>query len=317
VSPRPAAAPPAPRVSVIVPCRDHARFLPDAVASLRAQTMPSWECLVVDDGSIDDTPEVAGRLALQDSRVRVLRQEGRGCGSARNTGLDAARGQYVQFLDADDAILPTKLAAQLAALERAPGPALAICDYYNAPEHDLAVDDTSSGRYLSPRLEGTRPLVDLAARWERSLSIPAHCLLFDRRLFAGIRFDETLPSHEDWDCWLRVFALEPPVCFVDQRLAVYRRRAGSMSADRRVMRWTFLRAARRHRRALRHDPVLFAVLTAKLAEIDRLYRDVSPRGRVLRVGVAAGRAAARLAPAAIRRRLIRTVDLWLNRRASP
>ena len=301
---------PAPRVSVIVPCHDHARYLPDAVNSLRAQTMPSWECLVVDDGSTDDTPQVAARLALQDSRVRVLRQPWRGCAPARNTGLDAACGQYLQFLDADDAILPTKLAAQLAALDGAPGPALAICDYYNAPDHDLAVEDTNPHAYLSPRLEGTRPLVDLAARWERSLSIPAHCFLFDRRLFAGVRFDESLSSHEDWDCWMRIFALDPPVRFVDQRLAVYRRHAASMSADRREMRRSFLRAARRRRRALRQDPVLFAVLTAKLAEIERIYRDAGPTER-------SRRAATRLVPAAVRRRLLRPMFLWLDRWASP
>jgi len=306
MNPLPAGAP-APRVSVIIPCRNYGHYLPDAVASLRAQTMPSWECVVVDDGSTDDSAEVAARLAFGDSRLRLIRQPWQGCARARNTGLDAVRGQYVQFLDADDVIRPTKLAIQLAALEGSRRPALAICDYACAPDHDLEIEDTDS---LSPRLNGSRPLVDLAARWERSLSIPVHCFLFDRRLFAGIRFDERLLSHEDWDCWLRIFALDPPIHFIDKRLAVYRRHAGSESGNRRMMRRTFLRAARQQRRAFQHDPVLVAVLTAKIAEIERSYRDVSPRARVVR-------AATHVFPVGVRRRLIRPLFVWLDRRASP
>src|SRR5437867_4956354 len=94
-------------VSVIVPCRNGARFLAEALDSALAQTHPATEVIVVDDGSVDDTPAVLARYA---GRVRVLRQPNRGPSAARNAALGVARGEYVAFLDADDRFLPDQVA---------------------------------------------------------------------------------------------------------------------------------------------------------------------------------------------------------------
>ena len=78
------------KVSVIIPCYNQALFLPKAIASLQAQTLEDWECIIVDDGSTDNTAEVASNLALQDSRIRLLQKINGGSASARDLGLKHA-----------------------------------------------------------------------------------------------------------------------------------------------------------------------------------------------------------------------------------
>jgi len=268
-----------PLVSVVIPCRNHGAYLSIAVASVQAQDHQSWECIIVDDGSIDGSAEIAAALAARDTRIRLHRQPPRGLSAARNAGLHLARGEYVQFLDADDVIAPTKFSIQLAALVNASRPALAYCDYSLATAGDAPARPAS---YLSPRLAGARPVLDLAARWEKNLSIPAHCFLFDRQLFSGraIRFDEALPSHEDWDCWMEIFRAEPTVRYVDMKLATYVIRADSICSNRSRMRRGFLQALRKQQEHSRDDQQMRVVLTAKLADVRRAYRDCSRVDRI-------------------------------------
>lgn len=105
-----------PRVSVIVPTFNSVRTVGDAIASVRAQTLRSWELICVDDGSTDGTPDLLERAAAEDGRIRVLRQENAGPGVARNRALDQARGEFVYCLDADDLIDPGFLEAAASAL---------------------------------------------------------------------------------------------------------------------------------------------------------------------------------------------------------
>jgi glycosyltransferase involved in cell wall biosynthesis len=92
-------------VTVVIPCFNQARYLPDAIRSAFAQTHPPVECIVVDDGSTDETSEVAAAFG-----TRVIRQANRGVSQARNAGLGAARAELIVFLDADDVLLPDALA---------------------------------------------------------------------------------------------------------------------------------------------------------------------------------------------------------------
>ena len=112
-------------VSLVIATFNHARVLAEAIDSALSQTLDPVEVVVVDDGSTDDTPTVLARYA---ARIRVLRQPNRGLAAARNAGLAATRGSYVAFLDADDVLAPTKLAEQVAVLERAPTVGWTYCD---------------------------------------------------------------------------------------------------------------------------------------------------------------------------------------------
>jgi len=89
-----------PRVSVIISCYNQAHYLPSAVYSVLAQTFADWEAIIVDDGSTDDTGNVAAQFT--DARIHYIHQENRGLSAARNSGIRAARGEYLAFLDADD-----------------------------------------------------------------------------------------------------------------------------------------------------------------------------------------------------------------------
>jgi len=115
---------PAPDVSVVVIFKDAADFLEEAVESVRAQTFGGWELLLVDDGSTDESTSIALRHAEQDAgRVRYLEHPGHanlGMSAARNLGISQAGGEFVGFLDADDAIVPSALEQQVALLRAHP-----------------------------------------------------------------------------------------------------------------------------------------------------------------------------------------------------
>ena len=103
-------------ISVIVPCYNQAHFLTEAIASILSQTYSHYEIVVVDDGSTDNTAEVAGRFP----GVRCVCQDNRGLAAARNTGILSSNGDYLVFLDADDRLLPHALKAGLDCLSAHP-----------------------------------------------------------------------------------------------------------------------------------------------------------------------------------------------------
>lgn len=116
-----------PAISVVLPVRNAAATLPAALDSLQAQSRPDWECLVVDDGSSDDTLAVAEARARRDARFRLLRRPPRGLVAALEAGLAAARGRWLARWDADDVCHPERLQAQAAALEAEPSLGVVSC----------------------------------------------------------------------------------------------------------------------------------------------------------------------------------------------
>ncbi|HLX29949.1 MAG TPA: glycosyltransferase family 2 protein [Casimicrobiaceae bacterium] len=222
-------------VSVIIPCFNQGRFLPFALDSVSRQSHARWECIIVDDGSTDETARIAAEHASADPRIRVVSQSNRGLSAARNAGLALAKGRFLQFLDADDWIAPDKLPRQVAALRECTRPAAAYCFFHYA--YDDEVTTLHSSARSRPRLATDDPAHEIALRWESDLIVPSHCFLFDSRLFHShaIRFDESLPNHEDWDCWLRVFAPRPPLALIEAELACYRLRTQSMSSRTALM----------------------------------------------------------------------------------
>lgn len=98
-----------PRVSIVLPCFNNAQSLTRTVESIRAQTVDDWVLIAVDDGSSDDTLRVLNGLAEGEPRMRVIHQENAGVSAARNAGMDAAQGEWVFFIDADDWLMPHAL----------------------------------------------------------------------------------------------------------------------------------------------------------------------------------------------------------------
>src|SRR5438045_8833163 len=104
-----------PKVSIIIPTFNRANLVDGAIESVLAQTEPNIEVMVVDDGSTDDTAEKLGRFG---HRIIVIRQGNAGVSSARNTGIRAARGEWIAFVDSADRWQPEKLERQLQCLQK-------------------------------------------------------------------------------------------------------------------------------------------------------------------------------------------------------
>ena len=119
-----------PTVSVVIPTYNRAALLPRALESVIAQTFLDWEIVLVDDGSTDETESVAADYANRlGSRFIHLRQDNAGSSAARNRGIDAARGEFIAFLDSDDEYLPRKLERQIRLFELCPELGLVYSDY--------------------------------------------------------------------------------------------------------------------------------------------------------------------------------------------
>lgn len=186
-------------VSALIPTYNYARFVGRAIDSVLAQTYADVECLVVDDGSTDETPAV---LARYGDRIRVIRQQNRGLSAARNTAIGAARGDLVALLDADDEWKPEKLARQVEWFERTPGLAVVGCG-------TIVIDD--DGRRVRHALwtspgTGRTALRGIALR-EAWVGGSGSGALIRRAVFDEVGlFDESLTAAEDWDMWLRIAA---------------------------------------------------------------------------------------------------------------
>src|SRR5215207_11289555 len=133
-----------PLVSVVIPCYNQAHFLGEAIESVLSQSYPNFEIIVVDDGSPDDTAEVAARYP----EVRYVRQDNQGVSVARNSGLARSGGAYIVFLDADDRLLPGALEVGVRELEAHPECAL-VFGYSN----HMAANGTPLFSYR-PHVEG-------------------------------------------------------------------------------------------------------------------------------------------------------------------
>jgi glycosyltransferase involved in cell wall biosynthesis len=214
-----------PLVSVLVPAFNAARHLGTAIESVLTQTYPALEVVVVDDGSRDDTAQVAQRMAQRDRRVRVLRQTNKGVASARNAAIAASTGEYVAPLDADDVWYPTKVERQVARLEiegRDTGLAYTWWD---------GIDERGARQFRSHpwRVEGQIADALVALNVIGHASVP----LFRRASLEEVGgYDTTFQAAgahgvEDWDLSLRV-AERSQVAVVPEYLAAYRQSSNSM-----------------------------------------------------------------------------------------
>jgi len=203
-----------PAVSIVLATRNQARWLPETLASVQAQTVTDWELLLVNDGSTDATAEIAARAAA-DPRVRYLPGPHRERAVARNRGIAAAAAAVVAFLDGDDLWEPSKLERQLTTFGEQPDAALCytIARYVDADGRPLP-----TRRPPAPLAGGIFPALVRANRLILSSVVARRTALVET---GG--FDETLPALgcEDWDLWLRI-ARRHPVAVVPEELTRYR-----------------------------------------------------------------------------------------------
>lgn len=195
------------KVSVVIPTYNRSAFLRAAVDSVLCQTCRPDEVIVVDDGSIDATPEL---LRSYGGKIRVITTPNQGPSAARNRGIEAAAGEWLAFLDSDDAWKPEKLEKQLQFIEKNP---------------DTRICQTGEVWIRNNRRVNPKKKHEMVSGWIYEQCLPLcivspSSVMIHREVFERVGlFDETLPACEDYDLWLRI-APHYPIHLVREMLIV-------------------------------------------------------------------------------------------------
>ncbi len=237
-----ASAPNQELVSVIIPCYNHAHFLGEAISSVINQTYPHIEIIVVDDGSTDDTAQVAKAYP----NIRYVWQKNLGLSRARNVGLSNSKGSYIIFLDADDSLFPDAVKIGLRALATRINCALAFGPFVN-------VGSIQGMQKLSRQTSyGYKELL------QRNVIGNPGSALYRRWVFTEIGgFDEANGPAADYDLHLRVSHQFPILCH-HQPVVKYRRHGANMSNNSRVMLASTMMALKKQQRHVKGNQELQA-----------------------------------------------------------
>ncbi|MEY3500623.1 MAG: hypothetical protein RL308_2292 [Bacteroidota bacterium] len=223
-------------VSVVIPCYNQAKYLPEALQSIENQTHQSWECIIVNDGSPDETDKVAAEWCAKDSRFNYLYQNNGGLSNARNNGIKQAKGKYILTLDSDDKFEPTFIEKAIKILES---------------NDEIGVVSSWGVRFLENKhFEEFRPrgksLDDfLFANAAIGTS------LFRKKCWEQVGgYDEKMKSgYEDWEFYIRVCQQGWNVHIIEEILFFYRQHQVSMRTvalkkhDKEIRKYIFIKHA--------------------------------------------------------------------------
>ena len=196
-------------ISVIIPCYNHGSFLHDTLNSVFEQTYADWECIIVDDGSTDDTKDIALTWVNKDNRFKYFYKQNEGRSVARNFGVEKSSGQWLQFLDSDDFLHTEKLSFS----------SMYFQDY------DLVLTEfeflTSNN---SRKLENSFKNFDLnydsiLLKWEVDFVIPLHVAILKKSIFKPFRLG--IHAKEDWLFWIEIFKQKINCKIIEKSLATY------------------------------------------------------------------------------------------------
>jgi glycosyltransferase involved in cell wall biosynthesis/SAM-dependent methyltransferase len=222
-------------VSIIIPCYNHAHYLSIAIESVLKQTYPFIEIVVVDDGSADNTKQVAQKY----SQIKYIYQPNQGLSVSRNTGIKNCTGAYIAFLDADDWLYPSAIEINLNCLQQNEQFAFVSGAYDNVYENKniteckIEIGTDHYEHFLDYNYVGMISVV-----------------LFRRWVFDEFLFDTNLKACEDHDLYLKV-ARKYPVLHHTQKIAAYRRLSTSMSSNIPLLLSTALTILKRQKKQLK------------------------------------------------------------------
>jgi glycosyltransferase involved in cell wall biosynthesis len=214
-----------PQVSVVIATYNYGQFVPFAIQSVLAQTFASFELIIVDDGSTDNTQQIMEQY-LVDTRVRYCRTENRGQPAAKNLGISLSRGQLIAFLDGDDIWMPNKLTRQIPLFETHPKVGVVFCQRHT-------IDPAGRTIATPPRCAYRG---DVLAEIFRDNFITFSSSVVRRAVFDEVgQFREDIPLAIDYELWLRV-ARKYHFDYVDAPLVSYRTGHANLSrsADKRL-----------------------------------------------------------------------------------
>lgn len=218
-----------PAFTVVMPAHDDVSTIGEAIESVRRQTRPDWELIVVDDCSHDGTADAAE--AVDDPRITVLRQaDNRGPGASRNRGISVAQAPIICPLDSDDLWVPEYLETMATALDSHPAAAVVCSDAWVFDERTGRVRKKSAVAQQNPPDpvpdDPQMLLVELLRRNFVYYSVAAR----RESILAVGGYDERLWVGEDWELWLRLAAARYRFAFVQQLLGLHRKRDGSLTS---------------------------------------------------------------------------------------
>ena len=210
-----------PTISLIIPCYNQAIFLEECLSSVLHQTFTDWECILINDGSTDNTEEICKNWVEKDTRFSYIFKENSGVSASRNLGLQKATGDFIQFLDADDKIDFRKKKKKMA---------------FSA-ENQIILSEfniLTNKQYFPGYNRLKKEYLDwetLFLGWETRFTIPIHTALISRKLLKDFQFDTTLFCFEDYLMWLHITAKKPVCEFIDEPLVSYRKESNLQSAS--------------------------------------------------------------------------------------
>jgi teichuronic acid biosynthesis glycosyltransferase TuaG len=207
-----------PRVSVVTPCYNSAAFIGETIESVRNQSVTDWEHILIDDGSSDGTADIVRTYADRDRRIKLIELgTNSGAAVARNTGINAACGRYLAFLDSDDVWLDGKLAVQLEYMTQNAAP-FSFTAYYKIDEEGRRVGSVGvPSRVTYQDMLKTSYIGCLTA-------------IYDTAYFGKIEMP-LVRRRQDYGLWLQLLK-KVEGHGIHQPLALYRQRSGSISSNK-------------------------------------------------------------------------------------
>ena len=178
-------------VSVIVTCYNQEHCIIRTLESVANQTYTNLECIVVDDESSDKSNQVIKKYIQKDNRFKLIRHANKGLARSRNAGFRIALGEYIQFLDGDDTLLPEKLKLQEEALFKNQGAKVCIC------KSRFFIEGNNTYKYHDFEKLSSQPLEQLIYKWNMGVSFTPHSPIYKREIWD---IDE-LPFQEDYHYW--------------------------------------------------------------------------------------------------------------------
>lgn len=222
-------------LSVIMPVHNGVRFLAPAVESVLGQTMGDFELICVEDGSTDESPRILDEFAACDPRIKVLHTGGRGCSAARNAGMDAARGEYIAFIDQDDLYHPQMLELMVSAAEKFRADIVEAA-YTKVPESadlESSFPECRETVHMVPAVKSiTNPFSYFIKQHKKrggGIVCPVWNRIFRRSAVANVRFPEGVQPGEDSYFSYLAFDNARSMAVVDATLYAFRQNGGSTS----------------------------------------------------------------------------------------
>lgn len=216
------------KISIIVTCYNQKDIIVTTLRSVLCQTHTNWECVIVDDGSIDGSSKSIKALIGDDVRFKYIHQENSGVAIARNTGFLLSSGDFINFLDGDDTLEPQKLERQLTCFEKDHELDICICDH----QHFIVKNNVFEYYNFTPL--ATDPIRQIIYDWQNGVAFPLHAVLYRRNVWEA---DETpYPTDyygrsEDWIFNILVALKGKTYCFLDEVLCTYHHYGDNYTSD--------------------------------------------------------------------------------------